>query len=283
MPEAVAEPAAGRAPVSVSDALASATGALTLAGCENSRLDAELLLGEALGVTRSALVVGAATSLEAAALGRFRSLLARRAEREPVAYILGRKGFRYITLAVDRRVLIPRPETELLVEVGLELPEGARVMDIGTGSGAVALALKQERPDLVVSATDISSDALALARANAMALGLKVRFAHADLLDGARYDAVLANLPYVAAGAASRLAPEISRYEPSRALLGGPDGLDVVRRLVASNLGGASLVALEVGSDQAAVVSALLVARGFTAVACRRDLAGHERVVVGCR
>ncbi len=133
-------------------------------------------------------------------LGRFEGLVARRAAREPVAYILGRKEFRRISLAVDPRVLIPRPETELLVEVGLALPSGARVVDVGTGSGAVALALKDERPDLRVLGTDVSADALAVARANADRLGLEVELVQADLLDGVEgpVDAVVANLPYVA-------------------------------------------------------------------------------------
>ncbi len=282
MPEAIAEAVTRRLPLSVREALASGTQALSVAGCDTPRLDAEVLLGEALGITRSRLVTGAADRLDGDATVRFQALLARRMAREPVAYILGRKGFRYLTLTVDRRVLIPRPETELLVEVGLELPAGARVVDVGTGSGAIALALKQERPDLVLSATDCSSEALVVARANALALGLEVRFAQADLLDGARYDAVLANLPYVEAGAAP-LAPEISRYEPPGALFAGPDGLEVVRRLLASALGDASLLALEVGFQQAAAVTELLRVRGFTAVVPRRDLAGHQRVVVGHR
>ncbi len=276
---AIAEPL----PLSVCDALASGSAALAAAGCDTPRLDAELLLGEALRATRERLVLDAATTLGADAAGRFQALLARRTAREPIAYILGRKGFRHLTLQVDRRVLIPRPETELLVEAALGLPAGARVVDVGTGSGAIALALKQERPDLALSATDCSADALAVARANALSLGLEVRFVEADLLDGRGYDAVLANLPYVATGESSRLAPETSRYEPPRALFAGPDGLGVVRRLVSSELGGASLVALEVGFDQAEQVSELLAARGFAAVERWRDLAGHERVLVGRR
>lgn len=267
----------------IRDALASGATALGAAGCDTPRLDAELLLGEALGVSRKTLVLDAATTLDADGAARFRVLLGRRAAREPVASVLGRKGFRHITLAVDRRVLIPRPETELLVEVGLGLPTGAHVVDVGTGSGAIALALKQERPDLIITGTDCSAGALAVARANAWSLDLEVRFVKADLLDGGEYQSVLANLPYVANGERLHLAPEISRYEPSCALFGGLDGLDLVRRLLASDLGGALLVALEVGFDQAGPVSKLLGERGFATVERWRDLAGHERVLVGRR
>jgi release factor glutamine methyltransferase len=235
-------------------------------------------VADALGVDRAALVADRDRDVSGAAARLIGERIRRRVLREPVAYILGRKGFRHIELAVDPRVLIPRPETELLVEVGLEL--AASVADVGTGSGAVALALKDERPDLRVTGIDSSADALAVARSNARRLGLDVRFVHADLLDDFRYDAVLANLPYVAAG--DELPPEIERYEPDQALRAGPDGLDVVRRLIDASAGPA-LLALEVGAGQADVVSELLTRAGFTRVARRRDLAGHERVVVGKR
>jgi len=267
---------------SVRGALGVADARLARAGCGTPRLDAELLLADALGVDRSRLVIDAGDDLSAAAHDRFESLIARRERREPVAYILGRKGFRRIELAVDRRVLIPRPETELLVEVGLGLPRGARVADVGAGSGAVALALKDERPDLAIVGIDVSADAVAVARENGVRLGLEVEFACADLLDGGRYDAVLANLPYVADGA--RLAPEISQYEPAAALFAGADGLDAIRRLAARLAGSdVGLVALEVGFDQAAAVAELLIAAGFRAISTLRDLAGHERVVLGRR
>jgi release factor glutamine methyltransferase len=254
---------------------------LAAAGCDTPRLDAELLLAEVLGVGRERLVLDRERVLPAESWSRYRALVARREGREPVAYILGRKEFRRITLWVDSRVLIPRPETELLVEAALGLPAGARVADVGTGSGAVALALKDERPDLVVRGLDIDVAALDVARANAARLGLEVEFAEADLLDDGRYDAVLANLPYVAEGVA--LAPEIADYEPPRALFAGADGLEVVRHLVASveSLAQApALVALEIGPEQAAEVSRLLRDAGSRSVTVRRDLAGHERVVV---
>jgi release factor glutamine methyltransferase len=179
-------------------------------------------------------------------------------------------------------VLIPRPETELLVETALALPGGAQVVDVGTGSGAVALALKDERPDLRVRGTDISEAALAVARGNASRLGLDVGFVVADLLDGGPAGAVVANLPYVPEGAA--LEPEITRYEPAGALFAGTDGLDVVRRLVAVVAERpVEFIALEIGAEQAAEVAELLRGAGFGDVSVRRDLAGLERVVMGSR
>jgi len=264
----------------VAGAVARGRDALAGAGCDTPRLDAELLLAEVLGVGRERLVLDRDSPLSAQARERYERLLARRELREPVAYILGRKEFRRITLEVDSRVLIPRPETELLVEVALGLPAGARVADVGTGSGAVALALKDERPDLVVRGLEVDPSALDVARANAARLELEVEFACSDLLDDGRYDAVLANLPYVAEGAT--LAPEIAHYEPPRALFAGADGLEVLRRLVTVSTSLApppGLVALEIGPEQAAEVSRLLRDAGSRAVTVRRDLAGHERVV----
>lgn len=270
---------------SVQASLAHAAARLRAAGCESPRLDAELLLGEVLGMPRAQLLLSGREPLAAAQRARFERLLARRLAREPVAYILGRRAFRRLELAVDSRVLIPRPETELLVEVGLTLPAGWRVADVGTGSGAVALALADERPDLVLTGIDASAAALAVARENAERLGLGVRLVQADLLDDARYDAVLANLPYVEAGAA--LAAEIAEHEPPEALYGGADGLAVIRRLIA-RLGGRSaqtvrVVALEVGAGQAQAVLELLGAAGFTCSQVHRDLAGHERVLTARR
>ena len=278
MPPADAGASAGVA--TVGDALAAAAARLAVAGCDTPRLDAEVLLASVLDVDRGRLVIDSRSVLDDGARVAFDALVTRREAREPVAYILGRRAFRRLSLSVDRRVLIPRPETELLVEVGLGLAAGASVVDVGAGSGAVALALKDERPDLRVSGADVSADAVAVARANAARLGLEVRFVVADLMNGVFADAVLANLPYVAAGA--ELPPEITRYEPASALFAGADGLDVVRRLVAAVSGPTvGLLALEIGAEQADAVSALLWDAGFAEVAVRRDLAGLERVVVG--
>ncbi|MGI8712141.1 MAG: peptide chain release factor N(5)-glutamine methyltransferase [Solirubrobacteraceae bacterium] len=252
---------------------------------DTPRLDAELLLSDVLGVGREQLVIDRDVPLPDDVARRFRALVDRRVAREPVAYILGRRGFRNLDLAVDRRVLIPRPETEGLVEVGLELPRGASVLDVGTGSGAIALALKDERPDLVVSGVDASADAVAVARANAARLGLDVRFAAGDLLAGCGpCDAVLANLPYVEDGALASLEPEITRYEPREALFAGVDGLDLIRRLIGSLVRlpwRPSMIALEIGPPQALEVRALLTGAGWGSVSVRADLAGRDRVVVG--
>jgi release factor glutamine methyltransferase len=272
--------------VTIGAAVRRGRAALAAAGCDTPRLDAELLLAEVLDpahpVGRERLVLERDRALSQDELERFTGLLRRREAREPVAYILGRRAFRRLVLGVDRRVLIPRPETELLVEVGLALPAGAVVADVGTGSGAVGLALADERPDLVVRGLDESADALAVARQNAARLDLGVEFVRADLLDGKRYDAVLANLPYVADGA--ELPPEVAMYEPGSALFAGADGLDVIRRLVAV-LGERSrplpLLALEISPEQARRVGGLLATVGYGSVTVRRDLAGHDRVVVG--
>jgi release factor glutamine methyltransferase len=266
-------------PPSIASVLARATSTLATTS-ETPRLDAELLLAAVLGVDRARLVVNAQAELPPSPLARFDAFLTRRAASEPVAYILGRKEFRRITLTVDRRVLIPRPETELLVEIGLTLPSGASVVDVGTGSGSVALALKDERPDLDVWATDVDAGALAVARSNRDRLGLDVEFVQADLLEGVdhRFDAVLGNLPYVAEG--SPLPPDIAGYEPDLALFGGPDGLDLVRRLLPM-VAGVPLIALEVGLAEAAAW--LLRDAGFRSVERLRDLAGYERVVLGRR
>jgi release factor glutamine methyltransferase len=273
------------AATSVREALDSAVVALRAAGVETPRLDAEVLLAHVLGVDRAALIVDGDRAVEGASVRRFQDAVRRRAfDREPVAYITGVKGFRHLELHVDPRVLIPRPETETLVEAALEaVPQRARVVDVGTGSGAIALALKDERPDLEVTATDVSEDALAVARANAERLGLEIAFAHADLLAGAgHFDAVVSNPPYVEDGA--ELAPEIVRHEPSLALRAGPEGLDVLRALVpAAAALGASVLAVEVGAGQAEAVQELADAAGFTASGRRADLAGIDRVVVAWR
>jgi release factor glutamine methyltransferase len=269
---------------SVRDALDSAVIALTAAGCDTPRLDAELLLAAAMGVDRAAIVSDPGRALEPAAARRFLEYAARRREREPVAYILGSKGFRSIELAVDPRVLIPRPETEHLVEAVLDLPRGSRVCDVGTGSGAIALALASERPDLEIVATDASAEALAVAAANAERLGLTIELRHGDLLAGVtgRLDAIVSNPPYVEDGA--ELAPDIVLHEPALALRAGPGGLDVIRRLLpAAGATAAHTVALEIGAGQSGAVAALIREAGFPEVETIADLAGIERVLVGRR
>lgn len=273
---------------SVRDALQGAITAITAAGCETPRLDAEVLLAHVLGVGRERLLLDRELVVAGPPVRAYQDAVRRRAVlREPVAYITGSRGFRRIELAVDARALIPRPESELLVESALCLPAGARVLDIGTGSGAIALALKQERPDLRVSASDRSADALELALANAARLGLDVDFMQADLLDrvSGEFDAVLANLPYVAERDRVTLAPEILRHEPPGALFAGEDGLDAIRALLAqlATRASVSFAALEVGAGQAPAVAELLRAAGFAKVECMYDLAGMERVVKGER
>lgn len=273
--------------VTVRDALDSAVVAIAASGSQSPRLDAELLLAHALGVDRAALILDPGRELDGAASRSFHELVCRRARTaEPVAYLLGSKGFRHIELLVDRRVLVPRPETELLVEVALELPQGARVLDVGTGSGAVALALGHERPDLRVTGSDVSEDALALARANRERLGLDVELLRADLLAGlgTDWDAILSNPPYVADGERAALPRDVREHEPGIALFAGADGLDVVRELVGqATATRATLLALEVGAGQAPAVARLMADAGFGGVEVLRDLAGIERVVAGRR
>jgi release factor glutamine methyltransferase len=294
----------------VREALGAAADALAAAGVQEARLDAEVLLAEATGRGRAALLADGSAGLEPAAARRFGETVRRRLRREPVAYILGRKGFRRLELAVDGRVLVPRPETELLVELAVEIGPD-RVLDVGTGSGAIALAVADELPAAEVIATDSSPGALAVARANAARLGLadRVRFLAGTLPENESFDLVLANLPYVAERDWTSLQPEITRWEPREALLAGRDGLDAYRTFVPAcgrllstaarrgrpsstyvgqktTTGGDSgqrttTLAVEVGEGQARAVAELVRGAGWGEVEVRRDLAGIERVVVG--
>lgn len=291
------------APVGVSrvgEALGAAVDGLTAAGVEDPRLDAELMLAEATGWERARLVSDPEVEVPAPAARRFGEMVRRRLRREPVAYILGRKGFRGIELAADRRALVPRPETELLVEVALERAP-ASVLDVGTGSGAIALALAGELPGCDVTATDTSAAALDLARENAERLGLadRVRLFSGTLPEGPgdaggpEFDLIVANLPYIAEPDWPSLPPEVRDWEPREALLAGPDGLDAIRTLLSrvrvlsrypeQNANSAAAVALEVGAGQAGAVAELVRGAGFGSVETRLDLAGIERVVVGER
>jgi release factor glutamine methyltransferase len=261
--------------------LAQALAAASALGLE--RLDAQLLLLHALGregSDRAWLLAHDTDALPEVARIAFTALCARRAGGEPVAYILGRKEFFGLELLVDARVLIPRPETETLVEWALELVgERPQVIDLGTGSGAIALAIKKQRPGAAVEAVDASGDALEVAMANAERLGLEVEFRRSSWLSGAdsRYDLVVSNPPYVAEGDAHLAA---LKHEPPQALASGPDGLRDIRAIVAQapqQLRHGGWLLLEHGWDQAPAVRRLLESAGFGAVTSRRDLAGIER------
>jgi release factor glutamine methyltransferase len=257
------------------DALDAATTSLDAAGCMSPRLDAELLVADGLGVRREQLFTDPDMEIPPPAARMIAENVRRRNEREPVAYILGRKGFRNIELKVDRRALVPRPESELLVEAALDLPEGARVHDVGTGTGAIALALLDERPDLQVTASEVSPEAADLARENAELLGLPLAVEVADGLPPGDYDLVIANLPYVRDDRWDELMPEINRYEPRVALTGGEDGLDAIRELVAAMPSG-TRVALEHADDQADAVRDML-----DEAISYPDLASWDRITVG--
>ena len=267
-------------------------------GISSPRLDAELLAAHAFGLSRVQLYTQFDRPLQAPELAAFRELVRRRQAGEPVAYLIGRKEFWSLDLAVDGRVLVPRPETEAAVEEALELcparAEGeppARMVDVGTGSGAIALALARARPGAEVYATDLSPDALAVARANGERLGLAVTFLEGNLAEplaaGVRgeLDLIVANLPYIKTADVAGLPAEV-RAEPRLALDGGEDGLNLVRALVAAAPGllrpGGALV-LEVADGQAPAAAALCQAAGLVEVRTRRDLAGVERVVSGRR
>ncbi len=270
-------------------ALAEASRALAAAGCEQARLDAELLLAHALGVTRGYLYAHPERRLTPGEATAWHALLTRRLGREPMAYILGHREFHGLDLIVDRRVLVPRPESELIVERVLTWAgqhEVRTVWDAGTGSGALALALVHHLPQAHVVASDISADALAVAALNRQRLGLeRVQLVRCDLLACARgaLDVVVANLPYLTSDECRQAMPEVSRHEPRGALDGGPAGLDLVARLLVQAAAldpPPALILLEIGAGQGEQARAL--ARECfprRSVAVRQDLAGLDRVV----
>ncbi len=256
---------------------------------DSARLDTELLLAHALGQPRSYCYAHPEAAVDAAALQRFEALFARRAAGEPVAYLLGEREFRGLRLRVTPAVLVPRPETELLVDVALQrLPAGAAVLDLGTGSGAIALAIAQARPDVAVTAVDASAAALAVAQANAATLGLsRVRFACSDwfaALSGERFHVVVANPPYLA-GDDPHLAQGDLRAEPRSALVAAGDGLAdlyAIARAAPAHLHAGGWLLLEHGATQAAAVAACLRELGYDGVQTLPDLAGQDRLTLGC-
>jgi release factor glutamine methyltransferase len=264
-------------------------------GVASPRLDAELLLGHALGYERVRLYLDMQRPLAADELARVRGLVVRRRKREPVAYILGEREFYRRRFAITRDVLVPRPETELLVDRALELTaaEATRALDLCTGSGAIAITLALEREGLQVDATEISEAALVVARGNAERLGAaeRVRFHQGDLFAGlvpARdYDLIAANPPYVREAEYAALEPEITQHEPKQAFVAGGDGLAVIARIcteAADHLRPGGALLIEVGSGQAAQVIHLLERDGrFAELAAHRDLSGIDRVVAARR
>jgi len=266
------------------EALTASVDALRAAGIAEPRLDAELLLAAATGWDRAQLAANPERELDPTASRHFAEMVRRRLRREPVAYILGKRGFRHLELQVDARVLIPRPETELMVEFALEL-EPVSVLDVGTGSGAIALAIAAELPGCEVVATDTSAAALEVARGNAERLGLgdRVELLEATVPEGRRFELALANLPYVAEAEWGNLEPEVTEWEPRSALLAGSDGLEVLRSTIPALAGVAPAVAVEVGAGQAVTVGDLLIEAGFSAVGTRPDLAGIPRLVIARR
>ena len=267
--------------------LSSAAEQLELAGCPSPRVDAEWLLAHALGVTRTDLYADGDHSLASANEQSFRELVTRRAQREPLAYVLGEWGFRRLTLRVDSRVLIPRPETESLVERCLELLDGLlepRVLDVGVGSGAIALAIADEHPGARVVATDNSPGALAVADENRRRTGLRgrVELVRGELfagLDGS-FDLVVSNPPYVAPDEVDGLEPEVSRYEPREALV-ACGATEAIAEQARSRLASGGSLVLETGDGKAGAVAELLTGLGYEEVSIGEDLAGRERVVDG--
>jgi release factor glutamine methyltransferase len=273
--------------VNTTAALAHAAGELRRAGVDTPEVDAEWLLAHALGLSRTEVQASRFRELSANEERSFLALLERRARREPLAYVLGEWGFRRLTLALDGRALVPRPETETVVERCLallaDIPQ-PRVLDVGVGSGAIALAIADEHPFAHVVGVDSSEAALALAEENRARTEMdgRVRLVHGDLLRGVegKFDLVVSNPPYVGAEEWERLQPEIRLYEPRAALVGTGIGKGIARDAQPLLVPGGALV-LEAGDGQTASLAATLGDLGYEEVAITRDLAGRERVVEG--
>lgn len=281
-------------PWSIKRVLAWATDDFKRRSNKTARLDAELLLGEALGFDRIQLIVQAERPLAEGELSRYRELIKRRRVGEPIAYILGRREFFGLPLVVDRRVLIPRPDSEILVETALKGTRDrhlyGRMLDLCTGSGCVAIAFAKERPTWRVTAVDLSADAASVARENVRRSGVVNNLAvlegdlFAPLPAGAAFELITGNPPYIPSADIAGLDADVRDFEPRLALDGGVDGLLITRRLVAEAgryLTPGGLLALEGGFDQAPAVAELFAAHGFTDISRSKDLAGIERVVSG--
>ncbi len=272
----------------VRDALAAVESRLARSGVEAPVVDAELLVAHVLGLSRSGLLLARGRTLEDAELDSLELLVARRERREPLQYVLGEWGFRRLTLRVDRRALIPRPETEVLVELALSLLQGRErpaVLDVGVGSGALALAIAHEHPGARVVGLDSSPDALELARENAARLDLPVELRRHDLFDGlppGPWDLVVSNPPYVLDSERDELAPEVRDWEPASALIDNGETEAIARAAVAA-LGYGGALVLEAGERRAGEVAALLEELGYADVRVTADLAGRPRVVEGRR
>jgi release factor glutamine methyltransferase len=265
-------------------------------GIESPRFEAELLLAHALKIDRLRVIIEAARALDDGELARYRDLIRRRRAGEPVAYIRGQKEFYGRVFHIDKRVLVPRPDTEILVETALRRTEtlsmGARYLDLCTGSGCVAVSLARERPTCKVFAVDLSPEALAVAGENALRLGsvFQMAFLLGDLfapladVPELRFELITANPPYIADAEFATLPADVRVFEPRMALTGGPDGLAIMRRVVAgarARLRAGGVLAVEMGAGQAESVQALFQDAGFADIAVDKDYGGHARVVSG--
>ena len=274
--------------MTVGEVLGKATEYLAGRGVDSPRLDAEHLLGKALGMSRVELYMHHDRPVDERERDAFRELIRRRGEREPLAYVLGEWGFRRLTLKVDHRALVPRPETEVLVGRVLELLEGQAepdVLDVGVGSGAIALAIADEHPGARVTALDVSPDALALARENAERIGLAVRFEQRDLLGGlgdAEYDLVVSNPPYVLPEEVDALEPEVRDWEPRLATVGA-DHTRLVAEHARDALRPGGHLVIEIADTRGPDAVALLDELGYDDVRLTPDLTGRDRIAEGRR